>query len=83
MQLSEIQKILKSKAQEKTKASWTKFVPSSGKVFGVRVLILNEIAKNIKNPDFNLVKRLWQSGVFEEKLLAVKILGRICKKRPR
>ena len=78
--MPKIQKILKSKAKEKVKTSWIKFVASPKKVYGVKVPILNEIAKNIKNPDFNLVKKLWKSGAFEERLLATKILDRICKK---
>jgi len=82
MQLSEIHKILRSKAREKVRMSLAKFVSSSEKVYGVKVPILNEIAKNIQNPDFNLVEELWKSRVFEEKLLATKILGRICKKDP-
>jgi len=82
MELLEIQKLLKSKAKKEVRASWIKFISSPEKVYGVKVPTLNEIAKNIQNPDFNLVEKLWQSGAFEEKLLATKILGRICKKNP-
>ena len=82
MQLKEIQKILKNKSSKETKASTQKFNPSSQRVYGVKVPVLNEIAKKIKDADFELVEKLWKSGVFEERLLAIKILGRICKKDP-
>ena len=82
MQLREIQKILKNKSSKKTKVSTQKFNPSSQRIYGVKVPVLNEIAKKIKGDDFELVEKLWESGAFEEKLLAAKILGRICKKDP-
>jgi 3-methyladenine DNA glycosylase AlkD len=82
MKLSEIQKILKKEANKKTRLSFEKFIPSSKKVYGVRIPILNKIAKEIKEPNFELIEKLWKSGAFEEKLLAAKILGRICKKDP-
>ncbi len=80
MKLAEIQKILKNKAKNRTRVSETKFVPTAKKVYGVRVPVLNEIAKKVKEPDFDLIEKLWKSGVFEERLLAAKILGRICKR---
>ena len=33
-------------------------------------------------PDFDLVEKLWQSGTFEERLLAAKILGKFSNKNP-
>jgi len=72
--------MLRKKANKKVKSSFEKFVPSSEKVYGVRVPILNKIAKEIEEPNFGLIEKLWKSGAFEEKLLAIKILGRICKK---
>jgi len=80
MKLSEIQKILREEANEKAKLSFEKFIPSSEKVYGVRISILNKIAKEIEESDFKLIEELWKSGAFEEKLLAIKILGWICKK---
>ena len=47
---------------------------------GVKLPILNELANKLKNEDFDFVEQLWKSGAFEEKLLASKILGKICKK---
>jgi len=82
MQLSEIQKILKSSIRDETKMDRIKSIPTAKRVYGVRISILNEIVKKIKEPDFDLVEKLWKSGGFEEELLATKILGRICKKDP-
>jgi len=80
--LAEIQEILKKKSAPKAKSSLQKLVPSSQNVYGVRVPILNELAKQYKAGGFELVKELWSAGAFEEKLLAAKILGKICKKDP-
>lgn len=82
MQLFEIRKMLKSRTDKKTKASWRESVPSAEKVYGVRVSVLNEMFKKIKVADFDLVQRLWRGGVLEERILAAKILGKICKKDP-
>jgi 3-methyladenine DNA glycosylase AlkD len=43
---------------------------------------LNVLAKKYKEGGFDLVKELWNSGAFEEKLLAAKMLNVICKKDP-
>lgn len=82
-ELSEIQKILQTKANEKVKASFQKFIPSSQKVYGVKVPELNLLAIKYKIAGFGLVEELWKSGTFEEELLATKILGKICKKVPK
>lgn len=81
-ELSEIQKILQTKANEKVKASFQKFIPSSQKVYGVKVPELNQLAVKYKTTGFGLVEELWKCGTFEEKLLATKILGKLCKKDP-
>lgn len=80
--LSEIKKILQTKANKKTKASFQKFIPSSQKVYGVKVPELNKLAIKYKSGGYELVADLWAAKSFEEKLLAVKILGKICKKDP-
>lgn len=80
--LAEIQEILKSKSDPKAKSYFQKFIPSSQNVYGVRVPILNELAKQYKSGGFKLVQDLWHAGAFEERLLAAKTLGRICKKDP-
>ncbi len=79
---SEIQKMLQTKANEKVKTSFQKFIPSSQNVYGVKVPELNQLAANYKIGGFELIEELWKSGAFEEKLLAAKILGKVCKKDP-
>lgn len=81
-ELLEIQKILREKSNEKVKASFQKFIPSSQKVYGVKVPELNALSIKYKNGGFELIEELWKSGTFEEKLLSTKILGRVCKKDP-
>ena len=77
--LKEIQEILQKKSSKKVCESFKKFIPSSQNVYGVKVPELNELAKKYKNDGFNLIELLWQSGAFEEKLLAVKILVKVSK----
>ena len=81
-ELIEIQKILRSRSSENVKKSFEKFIPSEQKIYGVKVPQLNELAKKFKKCGFELVEELWRAGAFEEKLLASKILGKICKKGP-
>ena len=44
--------------------------------------MLNVLAKKYKEGGFDLIKELWDSGAFEERLLAAKLLNVICKKDP-
>jgi len=82
MLVAGIRKILKNRSSRKVRESAKKFIPTIEKQYGVKTLVLNEIVKEIKEPDFDLVEKLWKSKYFEEKLLASKILGKICKKNP-
>lgn len=82
MQIAEIRKILKNRSNRKVRESALKFVPTIEKQYGANALVLNEIVKKIKEPDFDLIEKLWKSKYFEEKILASKILGKICKKDP-
>lgn len=82
MQLAEIKKTLRNKSSRRTRESAKKFVPTIKKQYGAKALVLNELTKKIKEPDFVLVEKLWQSGVFEERLLAAKILGKFNNKDP-
>jgi len=82
MQISGIRKTLRNKSSKKVRESALKFVPTIEKQYGANALVLNEIIKKIKKPDFDLVEKLWKSKYFEEKLLASKFLGKICKKNP-
>lgn len=82
-QLKAIQRSLKANSSKDALAAQKNFVPGvTAKVYGVRMPVLNELARQFKAGGFDLVKELWDSGAFEEKMLAVKILGGIAKKDP-
>lgn len=82
-QLKQIQAILKAKAIPAAKQAHEKFVPTSTeKIYGVRTPVLNELARQFKAGSFGLAEELWKAGALEEKLLAVKIQGKIAKKDP-
>ncbi len=80
--LKEIQTSLKSYSTPEAAAAFKNFVPGSMKIYGVRTPLIDEISKQYKNGGFELIKQLWQSGWFEEQILAVKILQKIAKKDP-
>jgi 3-methyladenine DNA glycosylase AlkD len=81
--LKEIQKILKARATPEAKAAHKKFVPGTKeKIYGVRTPVLNDLAQQFKSGGFDLVEELWKAGALEEKILAVKMLGKIAKKDP-
>ena len=80
--LNQVQKELLNNSNPDAKAAALKFVPNAQKVYGIRNPILNLFAKKYKEGGFDLVKELWNSGAFEEKLLAAKMLNVICKKDP-
>ena len=80
--LKQVQKELKENSTPEAKAAALKFVPNAEKIYGIRTPVLNVMAKKYKEGGFELVKELWESGAFEEKLLAAKLLNVICKKNP-
>jgi len=80
--LKQIQVELKANSTPEAKAAALKFVPNAEKVYGIRTPVLNGLAKKYKEGGFGLVKKLWGSGAFEERLLAAKLLNLICKKDP-
>lgn len=45
--------------------------------------VLNQLARELKGADFETVETLWSSGIYEERLLAAKLIGRLAKKQPR
>jgi len=49
MRLMEIRKILKHKSSKKNKESTLKFAPTVKKQYGVKVAVLNELVKRLKN----------------------------------
>jgi len=71
--LKQIQRELKTHAISKAKAAALKFVPGAKKVYGIRTPVLNEMVKKYKEGGFKLVKELWASGAFEERILAAKM----------
>ncbi len=79
--LKAIQKILTAKSNKAALAAHSNFVPGTDlNIYGVRTPVLNELAKQFRAGGFDLVKELWDAGAFEEKILAVKMLGCIAKK---
>jgi len=80
--LKQVQKELQEQAAPEAKAAALKFVPNAEKVYGIRSPVLNLMAKKYREGGFGLVKELWYSGAFEERLLAAKLLNIICKKDP-
>jgi len=81
-QLKAIQKVLKENASATTVASHQKFVPGLTKIYGVKMPVLNQLAKEFKEGGFQLVEELGDSDYIEEKVLAAKLLGNIAKKNP-
>jgi 3-methyladenine DNA glycosylase AlkD len=80
--VSSIRQALAAHSDEKAKGAVRKFIPTSQHVYGVRLPLLNQIAKEHRDGGFELAEALWKSGAFEEKLLAAKLLGSSCKKDP-
>ena len=80
--LKEIQKLLIANSSPAAKAAHQKFVPGKEKIYGVRMPFVNELVAQYKSGGFELIKELWKAGALEEKLLAVKISGKIAKKDP-
>ncbi len=78
----QIQKELEASSTPEAKAAALKFVPGAVKIYGIRMPILNLMAKKYKGTGFVLIKELWISGAFEEKILAAKMLKEICKTDP-
>jgi len=80
--LEEIQKELRDRSSLKARQAFHKFVPGSQNVYGVRLPLINEMARRHKEGGFPLVESLWKAGAFEERLLAAKILALVSKKDP-
>ena len=81
-ELLAIQKILIASSSPEAKAAHQKFVPGKEKIYGVKMPFINELAAQYKTGGFELIEELWKAGALEEKLLAVKMLGKIAKKDP-
>lgn len=80
--LKQVQNELQANATPEARAAALKFVPNAQRAYGIRTPVLNVLSKKYKEGGFDLVKGLWRSGAFEEKLLAAKLLNVICKRDP-
>jgi 3-methyladenine DNA glycosylase AlkD len=78
--LKEIQQFFKTNADVDALVATQKFVPGVTKVYGIRMPLLNDLAKKYKSGGFDLIKKLWAAGSYEEKMLAAKILHHNAKK---
>jgi 3-methyladenine DNA glycosylase AlkD len=79
-ELKEIRKILLQHAGESK--TTREFVPTIKKFYGIKIQLLDELAKKYSYAGFKLVEKLWESEIHEEQILAAKILGRICREGP-
>ncbi|MGE0772171.1 MAG: DNA alkylation repair protein [Cyclobacteriaceae bacterium] len=80
--LREIQRELRKRSAAAVKESTLRFVPDAKKVYGVNMPALNELSRKYKEGGFPLIKQLWQSGWFEERMLAAKLLALVANKDP-
>lgn len=80
--IQQIEEQLSVMASSAAKESIERFVPHSQKVYGVKMPLLNELCKELKDGGFPLVYALWKNGAFEEKMLAAKLIGKLSKKQP-
>lgn len=74
-QIDEIRGVLKKSSNEDAMKAAKKFVPGVSNALGVRMPVINELAKKYKSGGFELAIALWTGNIHEEKLLAAKILG--------
>lgn len=77
-----LKKDLKKHSSVQVTESIKKFVPGSTNIYGVKNPVLNELAVKYKNGGFQLIENLWRSGAFEEKILAAKMIRKVCMNDP-
>lgn len=80
--LSSIRRVLRESANADAAAASRRFVPSAVRVYGVRMPIINDLARRYRSGGFALTTVLWRSGAFEERLLSAKVLGLSARKDP-
>lgn len=80
--MHQIRQRLKENIDPEYKVFLSEMIPTSQKVMGVRMPVINEIVKEFKHGGIALVELLWKNGSHEEKLIAAKILGKYAKKNP-
>jgi 3-methyladenine DNA glycosylase AlkD len=81
-QLKAIKALLKENATSEGKTASETFVPTTEKIYGVRMPVINTMAKHFRIGGFELVEELWKEDSLEEKVLAAKIMGFIAKTNP-
>ncbi|MEQ8425069.1 MAG: DNA alkylation repair protein [Cyclobacteriaceae bacterium] len=82
--LSQIKEDLSQHGSKAGKATVQRFIPDVdiSRVYGVRMPVINDLAKRYKDGGFKLVKQLWNAESFEEHMLACRILIYIAKSEP-
>ncbi len=80
--LSEIQQTLLENADPDFALKMKTVAPGAKRIYGVRMPVLNEIAKTAKEGGFELIEQLWEAGAYEERMLAAKMLNKVAKKDP-
>lgn len=80
--LTEIRRFLRERSNDRVKVNLRKYIPTSEKVYGVCISEINKIVPKYKSGGFKLVEKLWDDECLEERILAAKILGKICNQNP-
>ena len=80
--LSDIQQTLKDNSEADFAEKMKTVAPGAKRIYGVRMPVLNEIAKVAKDGGFELIEQLWEAGAYEERMLAAKTLHKVAKKDP-
>lgn len=82
MLLTEIKKKLKAESSVEFAEQMKKVAPGATKIYGIKMPVLNELAKACKQGGFDLVSALWQSGAYEERILAAKTIRLLARQDP-
>lgn len=80
--LSDIQQTLLDNAEPEFAEKMKTVALGAKRIYGVRMPVLNEIAKTAKQGGFELVQQLWDAGAYEERMLAAKLLHKVAKTDP-
>ena len=81
-QLKEIQIALEKATSKHNPDFIHTIIPGEIKMRGIKMPLINELAKTYKAAGFDLAPSLWQTGWHEERLIAVKMLESQGKKDP-
>lgn len=81
-ELKAIQKALSDAAKLTHVQFLSTMVPGRQKVYGVKTPVMNALVKEFKQGSFDLAEELWESGAFEEKVIANKIMEKMGRNDP-